>query len=69
MGNRRRQGYSQDLSDRVLAAPGSAAVVSDDADTVGAVAGQIAGAHYGLSGIPNEWVQALIWRDDIINLG
>jgi len=43
--------------------------LGDDADTVGAVTGQIAGARYGLSGIPTEWVEALIWRDDIIKLG
>ncbi|EKM99110.1 ADP-ribosylation/Crystallin J1 [Acidocella sp. MX-AZ02] len=56
-------------------ADGFAAIVlravnlGDDADTVGAVAGQIAGAHYGMSGIPTEWLDALIWRDDIIDLG
>ena len=29
--------------------------LGDDADTVGAVTGQIAGAFYGLSGIPDDW--------------
>ncbi len=29
--------------------------LGDDADTVGAVFGQIAGAYYGESGIPVEW--------------
>jgi ADP-ribosyl-[dinitrogen reductase] hydrolase len=43
--------------------------LGDDADTVGAVAGQIAGAHYGLSAIPIEWLDVLAWRDDITDLG
>jgi ADP-ribosyl-[dinitrogen reductase] hydrolase len=30
-----------------------------DADTTGAIAGAIAGAHYGLPGIPRRWLQAL----------
>ena len=34
-----------------------------DADTVGAVAGQLAGARYGLSGIPRRWLAPLAWRD------
>jgi ADP-ribosyl-[dinitrogen reductase] hydrolase len=43
--------------------------LGDDADTVGAVAGQIAGARYGLSQIPEPWVQVLAWRDEIIEMG
>lgn len=43
--------------------------LGDDADTVGAVAGQIAGAYYGLSQIPRPWLEVLAWRDDIIALG
>ncbi len=31
----------------------------DDADTTGAIAGAIAGAHYGLAAIPPRWLQAL----------
>lgn len=31
----------------------------DDADTTGAIAGAIAGAHYGLEAIPPRWLQAL----------
>lgn len=31
----------------------------DDADTTGAIAGAIAGAHYGPAGIPPRWLQAL----------
>lgn len=33
--------------------------LGDDADTVGAVAGQLAGALWGLSGIPAEWLGTL----------
>jgi ADP-ribosyl-[dinitrogen reductase] hydrolase len=43
--------------------------LGDDADTVGAVTGQIAGAAYGLSAIPREWLEVLAWRDRIIQLG
>jgi ADP-ribosyl-[dinitrogen reductase] hydrolase len=39
-----------------------------DADTVGAVAGQLAGALYGLSGIPERWLVPLAWRDRIATL-
>lgn len=45
-----------------------AANLGDDADTVGAVTGQIAGARYGLSGIPEDWLAKLAWRDHIIDL-
>lgn len=40
---------------------GALAVVNlgGDADTTGAVYGQIAGAYYGLSGIPKEWVDKI----------
>ncbi len=33
--------------------------LGDDADTVGAVYGQIAGAYYGMSGIPERWLRKL----------
>jgi hypothetical protein len=36
--------------------------LGDDADTTGAVFGQLAGAYYGLSGIPREWVERLSHR-------
>jgi|GEM_PF-226239 len=39
-----------------------------DADTVGAVAGQIAGAMYGYSAIPERWLKVLLWRDQMIDL-
>lgn len=39
-----------------------------DADTVGAVAGQIAGAIYGLDAIPQHWVAQLYRREDLLDL-
>jgi ADP-ribosyl-[dinitrogen reductase] hydrolase len=33
--------------------------LGDDADTTGAVYGQLAGAYYGIEGIPEEWLQKL----------
>lgn len=43
--------------------------LGDDADTVGAVAGQIAGAIYGLEGIPDDWVSELVEGRRILDLG
>jgi ADP-ribosyl-[dinitrogen reductase] hydrolase len=37
-----------------------------DADTVGAVAGQLAGALYGSSAIPERWITHLAWTDRIL---
>ncbi len=37
--------------------------LGDDADTTGAVYGQIAGAFYGTVGIPDEWLDRLCRRD------
>jgi ADP-ribosyl-[dinitrogen reductase] hydrolase len=45
-----------------------AANLGDDADTTAAVAGQLAGAVYGLSGIPKEWLERLAWRQRIESL-
>jgi ADP-ribosyl-[dinitrogen reductase] hydrolase len=42
--------------------------LGDDADTTGAVYGQIAGAYYGLSGIPAHWQEKLAMRDTLIEL-
>ncbi len=38
-----------------------AANLGDDADTTAAVCGQIAGAYYGKSGIPQEWQEKTSW--------
>lgn len=37
--------------------------LGDDADTTGAVYGQVAGAFYGESGIPKEWREKLAYRE------
>ncbi len=42
--------------------------LGDDADTTGAVYGQLAGAFYGASGIPGEWVERLALRERIEEL-
>ena len=39
-----------------------AANLGDDADTTAALAGQVAGALYGASGIPPRWLDRLAWR-------
>ena len=39
--------------------------LGDDADTTAAVCGQIAGAHYGRSGIPTDWLDQLHMRTEI----
>jgi len=39
--------------------------LGDDADTTGAVCGQLAGAYWGESGIPTEWREGLVRMDMI----
>jgi len=39
--------------------------LGEDADTTGAVCGQIAGAFYGESGIPGPWVERLVQASEI----
>ena len=46
-----------------------AANLADDADTVAAVTGQLAGALYGLRGIPDAWLERLAWRDRLQEAG
>jgi ADP-ribosyl-[dinitrogen reductase] hydrolase len=42
-----------------------AANLGGDADTTAAIAGQLAGALYGASGIPKEWLAKLAWKPRI----
>ncbi len=42
--------------------------LGDDADTTAAIYGQIAGAHYGIDGIPAEWRERVAMGDLIIQL-
>ncbi|MCW1913499.1 ADP-ribosylglycohydrolase family protein [Luteolibacter sp. GHJ8] len=43
--------------------------LGDDADTTGAIYGQIAGAYYGLEGIPAAWLETLHQRELILDFG
>lgn len=52
---------SDDFASAVLAAVN----LGDDADTTGAVCGQLAGAHWGASGIPDELLDGLAKREMI----
>ena len=74
----RGEGYVVDTLEAVLWAfnrsgdfrEGALMVVNlgDDADTTGAIYGQIAGAHYGVESIPAEWRARLTMIDEIIAL-
>jgi ADP-ribosyl-[dinitrogen reductase] hydrolase len=46
----------------------TAANLGDDADTTAAVCGQLAGAYYGVAGIPTAWLQQLTLRGEIESL-
>jgi ADP-ribosyl-[dinitrogen reductase] hydrolase len=52
-------------TDSFEAAVLAAANLGNDADTTAAIVGQIAGAHYGISGIPPDWLVRLAMRDEI----
>ena len=45
-----------------------AANLADDADTVAAVTGQLAGSIYGLSGIPEDWLDRIAWKDRLLDI-
>jgi ADP-ribosylglycohydrolase len=45
-----------------------AANLGDDADTTAAIYGQIAGAHYGVESIPEDWLTKLTMREHIEEL-
>jgi len=45
-----------------------AANLGQDADTTAAICGQIAGAHYGVAGIPARWLERLAMREEICEL-
>lgn len=54
-------GGAADYADAVL----RAANLGDDADTTAAIAGQLAGARWGVSGIPARWLEQLTERERI----
>ena len=43
----------------------AAANLGNDADTTAAIAGQLAGAYYGVQRIPAGWMERLHMRDEI----
>ena len=45
-----------------------AANLGDDADTTAAICGQIAGAFYGASNIPSEWMKKLSHKEQILDI-
>ena len=45
-----------------------AANLGDDADTTAAICGQIAGAYYGVEGIPQPWQEKITWAGEILSL-
>ena len=42
--------------------------LGDDADTTGAIYGQIAGAHYWVQAIPAKWRGLLTMNDEIVSI-
>jgi ADP-ribosyl-[dinitrogen reductase] hydrolase len=46
----------------------TAANLGDDADTTAAIAGQLAGALYGVSGIPDKWRAQVAWGEQIAGI-
>lgn len=55
--------WAMSRHDRFAGAVPAAVNLGDDADTTGAVAGQLAGARWGVSGIPPEWRDGLAQAD------
>jgi ADP-ribosyl-[dinitrogen reductase] hydrolase len=56
---------TENFKDAVL----KAVNLGDDADTIGAITGGMAGLFYGFEQIPEEWTNQLARREDIENLG
>lgn len=54
-------GRTSDFRSAIL----TAANLGGDADTTAAIAGQLAGALYGASGIPGEWLEKVAWKTEI----
>ncbi|OYV40624.1 MAG: ADP-ribosyl-[dinitrogen reductase] hydrolase [Rhodospirillales bacterium 20-64-7] len=53
--------HSESFEEALIAAVN----LAGDSDTVGAVTGQLAGAIWGASAIPERWVEQLAWREEI----
>jgi ADP-ribosyl-[dinitrogen reductase] hydrolase len=54
-------GRSGDFRETIL----TAANLAEDADTTAAIAGQLAGAAWGVRGIPTDWLRRVAWRMQI----
>jgi len=54
--------WAVDRTDSFSEAVVLAVNLGGDADTVGAVAGQLAGALHGVAGMPERWLDLLAWR-------
>jgi len=55
---------SESFEDGVL----KAVNLGDDADTTGAIYGQLAGAYYGINGIPKKWTDNVAKKDEIFEI-
>jgi len=42
--------------------------LGDDADTTGAIYGQLGGAFYGIEGIPKKWLETIALKDTIVRM-
>jgi ADP-ribosyl-[dinitrogen reductase] hydrolase len=60
--------WAFDRTDTFRDAVLAAANLGDDADTTAAICGQLAGAYYGASAIPDEWLEKLAMRERIQEL-
>ncbi|MFZ6756764.1 ADP-ribosylglycohydrolase family protein [Undibacterium sp. Ji50W] len=56
--------HTDNFKDAILTATN----LGDDADTTAAITGQIAGAYYGVDGIPATWLERLAMRDEILRM-
>lgn len=56
--------HTDNFKDAIL----KAVNLGGDSDTIAAICGQIAGAYYGLGGIPSEWVEKLAHKDLILGM-
>ncbi|MHC4974674.1 MAG: ADP-ribosylglycohydrolase family protein [Planctomycetota bacterium] len=60
--------WSFEQTDDFEAAILTATNLGEDADTTAAICGQLAGAHYGVDGIPSGWLEKLALRERITEL-
>ncbi len=56
--------HTDNFKDAILLATN----LGDDADTTSAICGQLAGAYYGLAGIPQSWQHDVAWAEHILTL-